>query len=400
MAIFNLYSFWQKLLKDEIILKLCLFLVVIFSVPGLEAAGNCKKAIAEWKKESQANELVLDITEGKEVLAELQTINHELTQKPLSVEQLKERKLLAVGKDINKFQEYFVPFAQTGFYLPKMAFDPSLHKGILIMVPGIGTTYSNAKSLLPQATGFMDKKFRGAEMGDTRGKGGQAIPGFRMYPVVVDMPLNGMGSNSVGALASAPGTISVLRHIELVTRAMFPEQKVFIYGRSQGGLVAMAYANLYKLSGVIAVNPSPVNLEILKESVEYHEIELQSLLQGKTIDFHPPAWMAYRVVTLDYDLSTKSRTPVLVLRSELDKSYPQPEYFDQFLEPYINADPTMRQQKNYRPQGLDAEALKEWAGTFGHDVLRKSTDKKSVGNVIRPMVVRDMVEFMQLGLGN
>ena len=145
------------------------------------------------------------------------------------------------GVDKVPFYQILMPKAFTGFYhLKDLQFNPSIHKGLMVVMPGIGSTFSNALTVTKFAKTLSGNTFK-PEWGDT-GIANTPTAKFapRYYSVPLDMPLNGMGSDAPGSFATAEGTLAVLRHCELIMMYLYPGLPLGVAGRSQGALIAMA----------------------------------------------------------------------------------------------------------------------------------------------------------------
>lgn len=329
-----------------------------------------------WRREtvelaSKKNWPIPDFKEASDLVEALQSSNDSIRRESLAGESPEERLRELErknfiqrwpDKDVPGFEAYHAVGTGTGFYLPKsegrkdLEFTPGLHIGVALALPGTGSNYSKAESVSTAALRMAStKKYKSGrpsggnfvpEFGDTRKKPTAPIqPGFRLFTVLVDFPVIGLGEQAHGSARTPEGTLAAVRRIHLLLSKVFPqthapgqsqmiETPFYMIGRSQGGLVAQAYANRYGedegLYGVFAINPSPTDLNLLQHSARLHEDledtngNLGEVVAGQgEILLHGPSWITYRMMTPLFDLSGHSKARAVVIRSTQDTSYDQ-----------------------------------------------------------------------------
>lgn len=240
------------------------------------------------------------------------------------------------------FRQFLLPKAHTGFLFPHSVrktgpgigknnrsrdlVDPRTYAGAILLLPGIGKTVSVADTV--------------TEIAQTFSKGGneefvmQNGEPFRALGVPLDVTLNGMAEYAPYIFGSRRGSMAMIRHVHLIVRAMYPHLKIAIGGRSQGGLLALAYGQTYADHGLvatIAANPTFPRGEILREANIINSNPNEEELKAKGLDskFHPYSWRSYLEFTeRDYArvIDEKSLVRALVHVGELDHGYPQPGY--------------------------------------------------------------------------
>ena len=370
----------MKLFNTSFTLLLLCISTRIFATDAY-ASLTCNEAYHQWVSDSHLKyPNTLNLEEGKEELKKLIEINEWLENTSLTQDELFTKGFIKAGNqnpikktkgaDQNlEFTELLFPIAHTGIYLPKVKFDAKIHKTILMLLPGIGSTFSNAQTVTNIALTFTKPKLR-PELGDTKMSGGNPIINFRAYSIPVDMPLNGMATLAPDAFATAEGTLAVTRHVHLILMKLYPNIPISIAGRSQGGLIAMKMGERYGpnegLHAVIALNPSPTDLNNLKASVRIHEEDIQKIVKDDDLKLEPKPWQAYRIVTSTYPNEVHSKAKTHIFLGRGDPSYQQDIYLNDFIKPYLNSDLEHRKVTSFGPNDFDQN--EHWKNTYAHDL--------------------------------
>jgi len=249
------------------------------------------------------------------------------------------------------FRRLYLPSIKSGLYEPTRPVDPNEHRGILIFLPGIGAKTSHAGRILDITGTFHGHRSKNRGGGEKSADPFEALAEggkkFRLASYAFDLTMNGMGENMPFVFASEPGVIEVLRHVRLILGILNPKLKnVFMAGRSQGGLAAIAYATKYSdVKGVVAVNPSSTIPDVVVASLRVHDNG------GKVFEYKPllhhRAWGAYQYFTGSFQtLERKSKVPTRIYISVLDQSYsdeqmPRSVYLNQ-MEGFVAGMPQSR----------------------------------------------------------
>jgi len=278
--------------------------------------------------------------EGAEQITKLSRINLQIEAGRHTIESMTNNGWIKQGpqrvihkKQQNPFSVETFPLAHTGIYIHQEGVQP-LHKAIIILLPGLGTIDSNALSLL-DIGGVLHKTKKSRNRGAGSFKNplntmnnGQKVR-FAAFPT--DLPLNGLGRQAPFAFGSPEAIMQSIRHVHLILSLRYPNLPVYIAGRSQGGLAAITYAQRYHdVAGVIAVNPSHPNTQIIRGSVRIHEDPtiLGEIWQGVKLD--PKTWTAYKTFTSQFRLEQRSAAPTLIMLGDADLSYPKHNYLFAF----------------------------------------------------------------------
>jgi hypothetical protein len=144
----------------------------------------------------------------------------------------------------------------------------------------------------------------------------------------------------------------------------------------------LEYASKYSVAGVIALNPSSPDEEILERTIVEHENmtlpqhQETAISAGFSVNFHKRSWSAHHDYTPLYQMGTiPSVSPCLVLFGDKDWGYPQEIY-----RPYWQA--WGARQPNER-------ALRYYPGK--HDLWMRPSGE---GEALFANVVRDMAGFI------
>lgn len=308
-----------------------------------------------------------------------------------------ELKLLIPGSNLPAEME-------TGFYFPKspeLEFDPLLHKVMRMVLPGTGTTRSQAKSVMDISM-IMSGTSRVAALGDIDKKAGEKgpefKPGFRAFSVPFDSPGNGLGEFLPDEFLTSEGILLLNRYAMLVLKCLHPELPFYLEGRSQGGLIAKSMGQLYGpangLNGVIAVGPSSTDIDIIRGSIEPIVNDEMRKAQGdQNTEVHWRAWEAYLEHTWTFQDAPQSLAPTLIIYGQGDDSYP-PEAYAAYIAAYVAHDPDHRKLLTVTPYGLNVSAAQY--GKVSHDQWRSSFDQAPLAgkaNSRLPFVLTQMFHF-------
>ena len=236
------------------------------------------------------------------------------------------------------FTRLYLPIAFTGILVPNKSVDDN-HRGIQILLPGTGTTFSVAETLCDVAGTFHGRKSKNRGRGRKSNQSllsellSELLPGgetLRVASFPTDLPLNGMGSDAPFEFASKDGLMAVIRHVHLVLSRLYPDRPMFIAGRSQGGIAAILYAQHYDdLAGAIAVNPPHPDPELFQFTVQYLEDKaavLADLLHAPGVTLHHRSWEGYKCFTPSFDYPSRrslSSTSILVSLGDPFNLFPQ-----------------------------------------------------------------------------
>lgn len=328
-------------MRRPILLASCL---LVFSVQGQENSTflpSLSNECAFWLQGPQFQKKFtsIDPDDGRQELDNLIQLNHWLEAKEqagaLTSELLYQAGILKLdaeeqvqdqyGRD-QPFRIARMPFAFTGVYLPtkkRKILDGNGHDGVMILLPGIGMEVSKADSLWTMASRFVKGDGRLFRRDPTSDK-----LKLRMVAVPSDVTLNGLQDDAPYCFASPEGTTAVVRHIHLILRTLYPGKPVVIFGRSQGGLIAIQYARHFgDFALAIAGNPSHTDSYVIETDILAHEDKEYARVNSLATNEHPRAWDAYKRYTYQYDgYRHPSLTQVLVQLGTQDASYPQPYY--------------------------------------------------------------------------
>jgi len=260
---------------------------------------------------------------------------------------------LGADEPVPFFRLYLVK-AKTGMFQPLKEVGEE-HKAIIIFLPGCGTSFSVANTLIDIAGKYHGRKGKNRNA-EHRQKSQEpetceyVLPGddtLRAAAFAMDLPLNGMGSGAPDVFFSERGLMAVIRHAHLVLAALYPGRPVFVAGRSQGGIAGILYSQTYNdVAGVIAVNPPHPDPELFGFTVEYLESKasvLAELLHAPGVSLHPPSWNAYQKYTPLFDYPTRpSLASILILVSKGDPFNKFPKYAEK-LQEFAAADQNLRQ---------------------------------------------------------
>lgn len=236
------------------------------------------------------------------------------------------------------FQIVRLPFAQTGMYVPKdLKFDGTdsltTYDGVIILLPGIGTDGSNARTLFNIGQTFMEGKNPALNLGTERDP-----RKLRLLPVLLDISTNGLGAEANSTFVSPAGTVAVIRHAHLILKTVFPTAQFTVAGRSHGGLSALEYGNSFSdVRAIIAVNPSPSDRTMHWRAVETSEANVANIpVDGRPVVLngswqahreHVPDYSALQIDFLERFFGAKNQgVPTLIMMGKNDPSYPQPDY--------------------------------------------------------------------------
>lgn len=337
--------------------------------------------IASWfwdslaeKRASLSPERSFDPEEGQDEVERLERVNEELAQGKLTLAEMRQRGLIALGvqpvyrnnprgepdkNQLMPFRQLLLPAARTGLYVPTKVGEMRSYQGLLVMIPGTGSNFSTALSLLDAAITFSKAK-KDPVLDHVDGRR------LRLLAFPLDATLNGLAEAAPFAFGSARGSLAVVRHALLVLRLMYPGQPAFIAGRSQGGLIAMEYARAYgDIAGAIAVNPSHTDPQSLAWTVATHERDIAAMVGGQSLRFHPKSWTAYQVLTPGFKaLRELSRSALLLLLGESDPSYPnksdpdspKPLYLES-MQGFVDAQPGLREKILFQAAPGDSHNL-------------------------------------------
>ncbi len=256
------------------------------------------------------------------------------------------------------FRKLFMPYAQTGFYEPERpVFDPNSkepkpypeYRGQIIFMPGIGATISHAGRILDVVGTFHGHRSKnrgsGEKSHDHFEKWAAGDVKWRMASYALDVTLNGLGDGAPLFFATEAGSIEVLRHLHLILKILNPhlKDKVFLAGRSQGGLIGMSYIQKYKDAlGVVAVNPSSSRQDVVDASLRVGDAGSPGVFTGFKTSLHPRAWKAYKLFTPHFEaFDHTADTPALIMLSSQDSSYHDEllprEVYEEHLRSYVDA---------------------------------------------------------------
>eukprot|EP00931_Biecheleriopsis_adriatica_P028637 TRINITY_DN17075_c0_g1_i1.p1 TRINITY_DN17075_c0_g1~~TRINITY_DN17075_c0_g1_i1.p1 ORF type:complete len:588 (-),score=66.22 TRINITY_DN17075_c0_g1_i1:6-1769(-) len=288
--------------------------------------------------------------DGLMQLINLENVNADLERKLyLSRDELRDMGILResqepvsqLGSDQSiPFSRLYLPIARQGVLEPHRQVS-EIHVAIQILLPGCGTTFSVAETLVDIAGKFHGKSSN-KRSGDRRNGPSSAASQlesflapsedtFRVASFPMDLPLNGMGSNAPSVMFSERGLVAVIRHAHLVLSRLYPGRPVFVGGRSQGGAAAIMYAQHYgDVSGVIAMNPPHPDPELHQYSVDWLESKADVLaeeLHAPGMSLHEPSWQAYKSYTPLYQYpGKKTLAPTMILLSMRDPCNKFPKY--------------------------------------------------------------------------
>lgn len=245
---------------------------------------------------------------------------------------------LPILDQVMPYRKLLLPKIQSGLYEQLSGVDLKKHRGIVIFLPGIGANTSHAGRILDIASTFHNgrESASGEPSSSLSSEEIERLANERresdfgkipMASYAFDITMNGMGSSMPFIFASEPGAVEMLRHVRLILGILNPKlhDSVFMAGRSQGGLAAIAYAAKYNdVRGVVAVNPSSTWEDVIAASLRVHDAG------GKVfehrVQLNHRAWGAYQFFTPYYQaLESKTQVPILIFISDLDKSYDDDE---------------------------------------------------------------------------
>ncbi len=309
-----------------------------FASPGTKAAG-CVTHVKNFSDLAQLNAEIesgaLNVTDlvQRQILVETDTKLYKLRDGQAMLDQPV------------PFRQILLPFAHTGVYLPKSIhlghkLPKGHYKGFVILMPGIGTQISNAQNLF--------------DIGSTLQKG-KREPRLRVLPLLLDSTLGGMQFEAPAAWADHEHSVEVVRHVAAIASVLFPELRGQVWGRSQGGLIALEFAGSKHLetprniSGVIAVNPPYPTQHMVEESIRLTEKCFNgdgAFDKGVILSFNH-SWKVYREVTPHFHcLRRTSKVPALLLLGSEDGGYPQPDHLEVWKTFASHSD--LRQTKVYQ----------------------------------------------------
>ena len=254
------------------------------------------------------------------------------------------------------FRRVFLPTAQSRFFVPDTV---DLRKpeaiqgydGYMILIPGIGTNRSEATTLFT--------------IGQTLNSGSDSalnVEGrprkLKLLPVLFDATLGGMGTDAPLYFGQHDTAVAAIRHLRLILAAAFPGVPCFMGGRSQGGLMAMEYAEWFAdIAGVVAVNPSPTRPDLHQRALELGLASLATMMGGgltvatsfRSYERHTPDYVAFGTHGFFHRVHRwliranhgHRKVPTLILGGRNDEGYP-PEYLP-FVEAFVAEDPEFRQ---------------------------------------------------------